>query len=109
MTFEAISTILLDSTCICVNIPYLFIFLTYFSLCDTVHLQRDGDPDLWAQREKENVKVKVAQLYPTLCNPVDYTVRGILQARILEWVAFVFFQPRDRREVSCIAGGFFNN
>ena len=92
MTFEAVSTILLDSTCICVNIPYLFIFLTYFSLCDTVHLQRDGDPDLWAQREKENVKVKVAQLYLTLCNPVDYTVRGILQARILEWVACPFFR-----------------
>ena len=25
---------------------------------------------------------------PTLCNPVDYTVHGILQARILKWVAF---------------------
>ena len=33
--------------------------------------------------------VKVAQLCPTLCDPVDYTVHGILQARILEWVAFV--------------------
>ena len=33
------------------------------------------------------VKVKVTQLGPTLCNPVDYTVHGILQARILEWVA----------------------
>ena len=30
------------------------------------------------------VKVKVAQLCPTLCNPMDYTVCGILQARILE-------------------------
>ena len=27
---------------------------------------------------------------PTLCNPIDYTVHGILQARILEWVAFPF-------------------
>ena len=27
---------------------------------------------------------------PTLCNAMDYTVRGILQARILEWVAFTF-------------------
>ena len=34
------------------------------------------------------VKVKVAQSCLTLCNPVDYTVHGILQARILEWVAF---------------------
>ena len=36
------------------------------------------------------VKVKVAQLCLTLCDPTDYTVRGILQARILEWVAFAF-------------------
>ena len=33
------------------------------------------------------VKVKVAQSCPTLCNPMDYTVHGILQARVLEWVA----------------------
>ena len=31
------------------------------------------------------VKVKVTQSCPTLCNPMDYTVHGILQARILEW------------------------
>ena len=45
------------------------------------------------------VKVKVTQSCPTLCNPMDYTVHGILQARILEWVAFSFSrgssQPRD--------------
>ena len=35
-------------------------------------------------------KVKVAQSCPTLCNPMDYTVHGILQARILEWVAIPF-------------------
>ena len=33
------------------------------------------------------LKVKVTQLCPTLCNPMDYTVHGIPQARILEWVA----------------------
>ena len=47
----------------------------------------------------KKVKVKVAQLFATLCDPMDYTVHGILQARILEWVAFPFsrrsFQPRD--------------
>ena len=32
-------------------------------------------------------EVKVAQLCPTLCDPIGYTVHGILQARILEWVA----------------------
>ena len=36
------------------------------------------------------VKVKVTQLRLTLCDPTDYTVHGILQARILEWVAFPF-------------------
>ena len=35
-------------------------------------------------------KVKVAQSCPTLCDPMDYTVHGILQARILEWVACPF-------------------
>ena len=34
--------------------------------------------------------MKVAQSCPTLCDPMDYTVHGILQARILEWVAFPF-------------------
>jgi len=38
----------------------------------------------------EAVKVKVTQLCPTLCNPMDYTVHGILQARILKWVAIPF-------------------
>ena len=34
--------------------------------------------------------MKVAQLCPTLCDPMDYTVHGIVQARILEWVAVPF-------------------
>ena len=38
----------------------------------------------------EKVKVKVTQSCPTLCDPMDYTVHGILQARILEWVAYTF-------------------
>ena len=33
------------------------------------------------------MKVKVTQSCLTLCDPMDYTVNGILQARILEWVA----------------------
>ena len=36
---------------------------------------------------KWKVKAKVAQSSPTLCDPIDYTVHGILQTRILEWVA----------------------
>ena len=59
------------------------------------------------------VKVKVSQSCPTLCNPMDYTIHGILQARILEWVAFPFTRrssrPRNQTRVTCIAGGFFTN
>ena len=59
------------------------------------------------------VKIKVTQLCLTLCDPMDYTVHGNLQARILEWVAFTLSmgssQPRDRTWVSHIAGGFFTS
>ena len=57
--------------------------------------------------------VKVAQTYPTLCNPMDCIVIGILQARTLEWVAFPFSsessQPRNRTGISYIAGWLFTN
>ena len=39
-------------------------------------------------------EVKVAQSCLTLCNPIDYRVHGILQARILEWVAFPFSRAK---------------
>ena len=49
---------------------------------------------------KVKVKVKVTELYLTLCDPMDYTVHGVLQVRILEWVSIPFSmgfsQPRDR-------------
>ena len=60
--------------------------------------------------------VLVAQLCPTLCNPKDCSlpgssVHGILQARILEWLAIHFSRgfsrPRDWTLVFCIAGRFF--
>jgi len=57
--------------------------------------------------------VKVIQSCPTLCDPTDHTVHGILQARILEWVAIPFsresFQPRDQTQFSHITGGFFTS
>ena len=44
---------------------------------------------------------------------MDYTVHGILPARILEWIAMSFSrgssQPRDRIQVSRIAGGFLTS
>ena len=57
--------------------------------------------------------MKVTQSYVTLCNPVDYTVYGILQARILEWVAFPFYKgiflTQGLNQVSHIAGRFFTS
>ena len=57
--------------------------------------------------------MKVTQSYPTLCELTDYIVPGILQARILEWVAFPFSrgssQPTDWTQVSHIAGRLFTN
>ena len=54
----------------------------------------------------QTLKVKVTQSCPTLYDLVDYTVHGIVQARILEWVAFPFSrgssQPRDQTQVSHI-------
>ena len=66
--------------------------------------------------EKVKMQVKVTQSCPIVWDPMDYnlpgsSVHGILQARILEWVAFPFSrgscQPRDWTQVSCIAGRFF--
>ena len=55
----------------------------------------------------------VAQSCPTLCEPMDYIVHGILQARILEWVVFPFSrgssQSRNQTQVSHIAGWFFTS
>ena len=46
------------------------------------------------------MKVTVVQSCPTLCDPVDYTVHGILQIRILEWVVCPFSRgsshPKDQ-------------
>ena len=66
-------------------------------------------------RERES---EVPQSCRTLCNPMDcsppgYSVHGIFQAGMLEWVAISFSRgsspPRDRTWVSCFADGFFTN
>ena len=58
----------------------------------------------------------VTQLCPTLCDPMDYrppasSVHGILQERIVEWVAIPFYRrsspPRHQTQVSHIADRFF--
>ena len=62
------------------------------------------------------VKSEVAQSCPTLCDPMDCSllgspIRGIFQARVLEWVAISFSRgsswPRDQTQVSRIAGRRF--
>ena len=64
----------------------------------------------------DSVWVLVAQLCPALCDPVDCSppassLHRILQARILEWIAILFFsgssRPRDQTRVSCIPAIFF--
>ena len=59
------------------------------------------------------IYMKVTQSCPVLYDPMDSIVHGILEARILEWVAFPFSrgssQTRDWTQVSCIAGGFFTS
>ena len=62
---------------------------------------------------KTFVKVKVAQSCLSLCNPMDYTVHGILQTRILNWVAVPFSkgssQLRDQTQLSWISCRFFTS
>ena len=77
--------------------------------------------DLVTEQEQQQQSVHmgvcmlIAQLLQTLfdpmdCSPPDFSVHGILQARILDWDAISScrgsFQPRDGTQVSCIAGGF---
>ena len=86
-------------------------------LCVSKSLSPYKNHGHWSQGPPNPVlpplKVQVTQLCPALCDPVDYTVHGNLQARIQEWVAFPFSkgssQPRDRTQVSHIACGFFTS
>ena len=90
----------------CFHLVLSFILWTYFwnlTLCLCVCVC------VW-------VCVLIAQSYLSLCDPMDCnspgsSVHGILQGRILEWVAKPFSrvssQPRDRTHVFCIIGRFF--
>ena len=75
---------------------------------------------VWEKRCRDGSweKVKVTQLCLTLCDLMDYSppvpsAHGILQARILEWVAIPFSrgssQPRYWTQVFCITGRFFTS
>ena len=79
----------------------MFIYLPFFWMYIFICVLRHG------------MKVKVTRLCPTVIDPMNCTIHGILQARKLELVVFSFFrgspQPRDGSQVSHIAGGFFTN
>ena len=98
-------------------------------MSDSVQLRREQPTRLpcpWDSLRQENCsglsfpspthESEVTQSYPTLSDPMDCSlpcssVRGILQARILEWMAISFSrsssQPSDRTQVSCIVGRCF--
>ena len=101
------------------------------TLCDPIDGSPPGLPRLWdspgkntgvschflLQCMKVKSESKVAQLCPALCNPIDCSLPGsslygILQARVLEWVAISFSRgssrPRYLTRVSCIPGRRFN-
>ena len=68
----------------------------------------------WNVRSMNQGKLEVVKQEMARVNvDMDYTVHGILQARILEWVAFPCSrgssQPKDQTQVSCTAGGFFTS
>ena len=63
-----------------------------------------------------SMKVKVTQSCLTLCDPMDFTVHGILQAKILEWVAFPFSKDLPNPGIKpmsltspALAGRFFTS
>ena len=75
------------------------------------------EKETWSQRGGQKSKQRpdpgLSYKELTLCSPMGYTVPGILQDRILEWVAVPFsrgsYQPRDQTQVSHIAGIFFTS
>ena len=84
-------------------------FISFYSLLKSHPLKEACPGHLYSLSEW----VKVAQSCPTLCDPKNYTVHGILQVRILERVAVPFprgsFQPTGWIQVSHIAGRFFTS
>ena len=94
-----------------------FFFFFFLLIYPWVGAGETNNPEMPMGKDKASqmlvVLVKVAQSCLTLCDPKNYTVLGILQARILEWVVFPFSmgssQPRDWTQVSHIPGGFFTS
>ena len=79
-------------------------------VCNELNVTRTFNDHSWPRVSEW---VKVAHSCLILCNSMDSTAHGILQARILKWIAFPFSgrssQPRDQTEVSLIAGRLFTS
>ena len=79
-------------------------------ICGKAWRQKTEQQQKSHEREHESEHRSIVSDY---LRPHDYVVHGILQARILEWVAVPSsrgsFQPRDWTQVSHIAGGFFTS
>ena len=89
--------------CVCVCVYIISHFFVHSSISDHI-----GYFPILKESESE-----VSQSCLTLCDPMDcslpgFSVQGIFQAWVLEWIAIFFSwgssRPRDRTQVSCIAG-----
>ena len=89
-----------------------------FQICQRTVIIADISPLILMINIIHTLKVKVMSLshVQIFCDPMDcslpgYSVHGIFQARVLEWLAISFSrgssQPRDRTLLSCIAGRCF--
>ena len=91
-----------------------FVSFFFFLLVSGIRDGLEWSRELWSKGMKER---EVAQSCPTLCDPMDCSLpgsslHGILQARVLEWVAISFSRgssrPKDRTRVSHIPGGIIS-
>ena len=103
----------------CISLCSSIAYMQFTSACLFIHMcVHVGTHTHTHKYMQTKPKVLVAPSCLTLCNPMDYSppgsfVHGILQAGILEWVAFSFSRgfsrPRDQTQISRIAGGFFTD
>ena len=84
-------------------------------MCYTYMVNTECKMQAWLQYDKwkQSRSVVSDSLRPVDCSPPSSSVHGILQARILEWVAISFSrrssQPSNWTWISCVAGRFFTN
>ena len=87
-------------------VSYPVIIYAYLHVCIYIYYKNNFSICVYIYKVSE-----VAQSCPTLCNPMDcslpgFSVHGIFQARVLEWVAISFSRrsslPRDWTWISCI-------